>query len=713
MASWLKVAEDLLEVVDRRAKLVVSELADEQAESQPLASNGKELHARRRKSNDKGYSRQSDNEPPKTNNVECEQERTIIQPEASTMASDNDDNLSSEGGSVASNFTSQASRDFQSNANKDVEMSGSSLGATSNDIGECDSDIVVEGPATENDKRAPSSMNGEVSKEDSTDGPERSSSSPFFGTEVESTNGHYSIPAEGDPKVKAVDEESSLKTDQQKPESEVVETNTNVDVQEKDVVLQERLLNPKKQEEHRIDSNSMRMQDQLEEAQGLLKSAISTGQSKEARLARVCAGLSSRLQVYKSENSQLEELLVSERERSNSYEARIKQLQQDLSVSKSSVSKIESDMADALAAKNSEIEALVTSMDALKKQAAASEGKLASLQANMESNMRSRELTETRMMQALREELASVERRAEEERAAHNATKMAAMEREVELEHRAAEASTALARIQRTVDERTARAAELEQKLALLEVECASLNQELQDMETRARHGQKKASEEANQALQFQNQKQAWQEEVERARQGHRDAETKLSSLEAEVQKMRVEMAGMKRDAEHYSRQEHMELEKRYRELTDLLYYKQTQLEAMASEKAAAEFQLEKEAKRLQEVQVEAERSRSSRRASSSWEEDTDLKALEPLPLHHRHMAGASMQLQRAAKFLDSGAVRATKFLWRYPIARMILLFYLVFVHLFLMYLLHRLQEQADNFASKEVAASMGLDKAP
>lgn len=90
---------------------------------------------------------------------------------------------------------------------------------------------------------------------------------------------------------------------------------------------------------------------------------------------------------------------------------------------------------------------------------------------------------------------------------------------------------------------------------------------------------------------------QAWQEEVERARQGQRDAEGKLSSLEvsvlcflpnsfvminflifvfwiylprsttcfyntywyawfqAEMQKMRVEMAAMKRDAEHYSRQ--------------------------------------------------------------------------------------------------------------------------------------------------------------
>ncbi|KAM1175701.1 hypothetical protein ACFX19_028666 [Malus domestica] len=65
---------------------------------------------------------------------------------------------------------------------------------------------------------------------------------------------------------------------------------------------------------------------------------------------------------------------------------------------------------------------------------------------------------------------------------------------------------------------------------------------------------------------------QAWHEEVDRARQCQRDAEGKLFSLEVtEVQKMRVEMASMKRDVEHYSRQEHMELRKSYRELTDLL----------------------------------------------------------------------------------------------------------------------------------------------
>ncbi|KAF3436986.1 hypothetical protein FNV43_RR19739 [Rhamnella rubrinervis] len=86
-------------------------------------------------------------------------------------------------------------------------------------------------------------------------------------------------------------------------------------------------------------------------------------------------------QDYKSENAQLEELLFAERELSKSYEARIKQLQQDLSVSKNDVMRVESNMAEALAIKNSKIEALVSATDGLKKEAAISEGNMASLQA--------------------------------------------------------------------------------------------------------------------------------------------------------------------------------------------------------------------------------------------------------------------------------------------------------------------------------------------
>ncbi|KAK1549599.1 hypothetical protein Q3G72_004515 [Acer saccharum] len=675
MASWLKAAaEDLFEGVDRRAKLVVNNLADEQSDSQSPASNGQGSQAKR-KSRTKAQKRLSKNEPPEKN---VENERTP---------------------------TGKTERNSEQQHDTKIEsLSIASIEPLQNDIVKHGADQAEVPEAVDDADNAMSTSNGELLNENAINVNVEHSASPLHAKEIEIVNEENSNGA-GE-KIKPGDSDVSLKIDNERPPSLITDSPVNIENPSNDVDIKvEPPVNKKKQQEQKADKPPGKVQE-LEEAQGLLKTTISTGQSKEARLARVCAGLSSRLQEYKSENAQLEELLVAERELSKSYEARIKQLQQELSASKSEVSRVESSMVEALAAKNSEIEALVNSTDALKKQAAISEGNLASLQMNMDSIMRNRELTETRMMQALREELVSAERRAEEERAAHHATKMAAMEREVELEHRAVESSTALARIQRIADERTAKAGDLEQKVALLEVECASLNQELQDMEARVRRGQKKSPEEANQVIQMQ----AWQEEVERARQGQRDAESKLSSLEAELQKMRVEMAAMKRDAEHYSREEHMELEKRYRELTDLLYYKQTQLETMASEKAAAEFQLEKEIKHLQEAQVEAERSRVSRRSwSSSWEEEAEMKTLESLPLHHRHMAGASIQLQKAAKLLDSGAVRATRFLWRYPTARVILLFYLVFVHFFLMYLLHRLQEQADNFSAREVAESMGL----
>ncbi|XP_039018284.1 golgin candidate 1-like isoform X3 [Hibiscus syriacus] len=697
MASWLKVAEDLFEVVDRRAKLVASELSEEQSDSQSQGSS-----AEKTKPRTKAQKRLSSKKSPEPSDTGHKQTRSeVLQ---SDVTPDKEETFSSDNeGSSSANSMVQASPELYGNSEKDTPKVPSSE--------PLDIDLVKNGVNQEevssiarNAEASLSTSNGELLNENAPDVHVEHPPSSFAAKDIEVVSEDHLTDAGQDTKSQTADVPS--KTEQEKSQHVVADSHVNSETQlgEDDVKI-ETPVNQKKPQEKNSGTPPKMIQDQLDEAQGLLKTTNSTGQSKEARLARVCAGLSSRLQEYKSENAQLEELLIAERELSKSYEARIKQLQQDLSVSKSEVTRIESNMVEALAAKNSEIEALVNSMDALKKQAALSEGNLASLQANMESIMRNRELTETRMMQALREELSSAERRAEEERAAHNATKMAAMEREVELEHRAVETSTALARIQRVADERTSKASELEQKLALLEVECASLNQELQDMEARARRGQKKAPEEANQMLQIQ----AWQEEVERARQGQRDAESKLSSLEAEVQKMRVEMAAMKRDAEHYSRQEHMELEKRYRELTDLLYYKQTQLEAMASEKAAAEFQLEKEIKRLQEAQVEVERSRVPRRASSSWEEDTEIKALEPLPVYHRQAAAASIQLQKAVKLLDSGAVRATRFLWRYPTARIILLCYLVFVHLFLMYLLHRLQEQADILATNELAKSMGL----
>ncbi|CAH8357127.1 unnamed protein product [Eruca vesicaria subsp. sativa] len=714
MASWLKAAEDLFEVVDRRAKSVVEDLSEEQSALQSSASDKKGSQSKRL--NSKRKARQ------KLLKEEASTKRDLSGGQSGAGVSQSDGPPSKSSVSTedaSSSGPTLQRREFQP-TDADVQsvqpLPQSAAATKSEDASVVTSESVVDGDAAE---ATPGSKNPDGDVRVPSDSLVQPSPS-LPDKEIEVVASENLVEA---PKKDAQGElEDSLKRDQDKLESvvhvspvgenviqstgdaakEKVSSSINLDKKQEQKVADASSIILEREQDRRADTTSMKIQDQLEEAQGLLKATVSTGQSKEARLARVCAGLSSRLQEIKAENAQLEELLTAEQELTKSYEASIRQLQKELSSSKSEVSKVESSMVEALAAKNSEIETLVSAMDALKNQAALSEGKLSSLQADMESIMRNRELAETRMMQALREELATTERRAEEERSAHNATKMAAMERERELEHRAVDASTALVRIQRIADERTAKVAELEQKVALLEVECSSLNQELQDMEIRARRGQKKSPDEPNQVIQIQ----AWQDEVDRARQGQRDAEEKLSSMEAEMQKVRVEMAAMKRDAEHYSRQEHTELEKRYRELTDLLYYKQTQLETMASEKAAAEFQLEKEVKRLQEAQVEVEKSRVSRRPSTTWEEDSEIKTLESLPLYHQHLATARTQLQNAVKLLDSGAVRATRFLWRYPIARILLLFYLIFVHLFLMYLIHRLQAQAE---AEEVRDSMGL----
>ncbi|KAG2718365.1 hypothetical protein I3760_03G216500 [Carya illinoinensis] len=622
MASWLKAAEGLFEVVDRRAKLVVSELSDEQSDSQSAAANGQGSHAKRKSKT------KSQKKVPRIESDTSQDQTSAMMPLVDVKPENDMAVQLVENDGTPTISISQTNNVQEHNIEKDSPLIG--IPPTERPVSDVveNNDRHMEVPSILTDVEAVSSTsNGELVNENASDVP---NDHPFLSLPAEKVEiFNEDIPNDASQSIKSGDTDVKLKIDLESSQSVSTDFPRNSDTQLKDAVIKvEPLVDQKRQQELKVDDSQMKVQEQLDEAQGLLKTTVSTGQSKEARLARVCAGLSSRLQEYKSENAQLEELLISERELSKSFEAHMKQLQQDLSESKSEVSRVESNMVEALAAKNSEIEALVSSLDTLKKQAASSEGNLASLQA-----------------------------------------------------------------------------AELEQKVALLEVECASLNQELQDMEARARRGQKKSLDEANQMIQMQ----AWQEEVERARQGQRDAEGKLSSLEAEVQKMRVEMAAMRRDAEHYSRQEHMELEKRYRELTDLLYCKQTQLEAMVSEKAAAEFQLEKEKKRIQEVQVEVERSRVSRRALTTWEEDTEIKALEPLPLYHRHMVGASLQLQKAAKLLDSGAVRATRFLWRYPTARVILLFYLVFVHFFLMYLLHRLQAQADSLDAREVAESMGL----
>ncbi|KAK9947802.1 hypothetical protein M0R45_003406 [Rubus argutus] len=228
MASWLKAAEDLFEVVDRRAKLVVNELSDEQLASQSLDSNGQGSQAKRTKKKTKAQKRQSISESPETishNKIEstetsdsAREQINILSPQVDT--------------------TPEKGSDVHLNDNDGTPYENSMIQRINKQQQDLEKDSTASIPSTE---------------------------TPGIG---------------------------------------VSETDAG------QLEASQFLLIRKLSHQLQMYKNK----DQLEEAQGLLKTAVSTGQSKEARFVH---GLSSRLQEYKSENAQLEELLVSERELSS------------------------------------------------------------------------------------------------------------------------------------------------------------------------------------------------------------------------------------------------------------------------------------------------------------------------------------------------------------------------------------------------------------
>ncbi len=75
--------------------------------------------------------------------------------------------------------------------------------------------------------------------------------------------------------------------------------------------------------------------------------------------------------------------LANRREERKSFDARMRQLQQELARAKESVVAVEAGMVVALASKNAEINSLSSSVESFKRQASMAEGKLAALQVGL------------------------------------------------------------------------------------------------------------------------------------------------------------------------------------------------------------------------------------------------------------------------------------------------------------------------------------------
>lgn len=118
----------------------------------------------------------------------------------------------------------------------------------------------------------------------------------------------------------------------------------------------------------------------------------------------------------------------------------------------------------------------------------------------------------------------------------------------------------------------------------------------------------------------------------------------------------------------------------------------------MAAEKAAQQLTLERE---LATARAEAERVRRRQqtdRAVASFAVMDEVVPMDALGDAYHRLANHSRlgnAVRTGARFLDDGASMAAKILRQYPLWRLVMFLYVIFVHLFVYFLLNRLQHRA------------------
>ena len=129
-------------------------------------------------------------------------------------------------------------------------------------------------------------------------------------------------------------------------------------------------------------------------------------------------------------------------------------------------------------------------------------------------------------------------------------------------------------------------------------------------------------------------------------------------------------------------------------ELTELLYQKQTQLENLAADKAAALMTLERQ---LADARAESERSKTRQRirAGGDIEEVVPMDSIGPVYSKLASHKKVGKYISSGARFLDVGASTLSALLKQKPLFRLVVFVYVLGVHAFIWLLLQKLQAKA------------------
>jgi hypothetical protein len=201
------------------------------------------------------------------------------------------------------------------------------------------------------------------------------------------------------------------------------------------------------------------------------------------------------------------------------------------------------------------------------------------LEAAQASLVEDREISEGQLLAALRREVEGAERQLDEERAAHAATRRAAAAREQALSAGAEGAAAALAAQQRELEARAAAVTAVEERCALLERELELTSSALEEERQRRAEGEAAAASGGALAGRVAELEAA----LARAAAAQVVAESGRAAADEESVRLRSEAGSLRRQLEERAAFDAGDMQRRLKELTDMLYLKQTQLERLAA----------------------------------------------------------------------------------------------------------------------------------
>lgn len=151
---------------------------------------------------------------------------------------------------------------------------------------------------------------------------------------------------------------------------------------------------------------------------------------------------------------------------------------------------------------------------------------------------------------------------------------------------------------------------------------------------------------------------------------------TEIQERDGEIQKLKSQLL-----AKSYTTTSEAELENRVRALTENLIQKQTVIEALSTEKSSLVLQLE----RLEMQYKDIQRSTSRVSASASvqgFDDSDDGGRVRSITSIMPSQITESAKVHKAVNEIDKFSIRLGVFLRRYPIARLMLIVYMILLHL-------------------------------